>query len=262
MADSLSLEGRVALVTGSSKGLGAAMARAMAERGAHVVINSRSQESVDSKVDELGKAGHGASGIAFDVADTEAGAAAVTRVIDEQGRLDILVNNAGESVHTPMADYPIDVFRRHLDTHITGAFALSQAAARHMVERGSGRIINISSIFGGRFAVAGVPAYSAAKAGLEGLTRAMAAELGPQGVLCNAIAPGYFHTNIGGLMEEDKPLPDSVKEFYDYSVMHNPLGRWAKPAEIGELAVYLASDASSYVNGEIITIDGGITIHQ
>ncbi len=262
MTDSLSLEGKVALITGSSKGLGFAMAMAMAEHGAHVVINSRSQEAVDAKVADLTAAGHNASGIAFDVADTEAGAAAVGRTLNEQGRLDILVNNAGESVHTPTLDYSIELFRRHIDTHIVGAFALSQSALRHMVERGSGRIINISSIFGGRFAVAGVPAYSAAKAGLEGLTRALAAEFGPRGVLCNAIQPGYFHTNIGGLMEEDKPLPDMVKEFYEYSNQHNPLGRWAKPSEIGDLAVYLASDASSYVNGSIITIDGGITVLQ
>lgn len=262
MSDPLSLSGRVALVTGSSKGLGLAMARAMAGHGAHVVINSRARDAVDARVAELAAAGHGASGIAFDVADPDAGATAVARVIEEQGRLDILVNNAGESVHTPTLDYSIELFRRHLDTHIVGAFALSQAALRHMVERGSGRIINISSIFGARFAVAGVPAYAAAKAGLEGLTRALAAEFGPRGVLCNAIQPGYFHTNIGGLMEEDKPLPDTVKAFYEYSNQHNPLGRWAKPAEIGELAVYLASDASSYVNGSIVTIDGGITALQ
>ena len=262
MADSLSLDGKVALITGSSKGLGFAMAKAMAEHGAHVVINSRSQESVDDKVGELNSAGLSASGTAFDVADTEAGAAAVGRAIDDQGRLDILVNNAGESVHTPSLDYTIELFRQHLDTHITGAFALSQAALRHMVQRGSGRIINVTSILGGRFSVAGVPAYSAAKAGLEGLTRALAAEFGPQGILVNAIQPGYFHTNIGGLMEEDTPLPDNVKEFYEYSNLHNPLGRWAKPGEIGDLAVYLASDASSYVNGSVITIDGGITVLQ
>ena len=260
--DSLSLGGRVALITGSSKGLGFAMAKAMAEHGAHVVINSRSQEGVDYKVAELKGAGLGASGIPFDVADTEAGLAGVGRVIEEQGRLDILVNNAGASVHTPSLDYTIELFRHHLDTHITGAFALSQAALRHMVERGNGRIINITSIFGSRFAVAGVPAYSAAKAGLEGLTRALAAEFGPRGILVNAIQPGYFHTNIGGLMEEGKPLSDNVKEFYEYSNLHNPLGRWAKPGEIGALAVYLASDASSYVNGSVITIDGGITALQ
>ncbi len=262
MADSLSLEGRVAFITGASKGLGGAMATAMAEHGAHVVINSRSQEDVDAKVATLTAAGHGASGIAFDVADTEAGIAAIARVIDEQGRLDILVNNAGESVLGGFTEYSIDLFRQHLDTHVTGAFALSREAAIHMVERGSGRIINISSILGGRIAMAGGPAYAAAKAGLEGLTRAMAAELGPKGVLCNAIAPGYFHTNIGGFMKEDEPLPESTKDFYDFSVSHNPLGRWAKPAEIGDLAVYLASDASSYVNGSIITIDGGLTSMQ
>ena len=262
MGDALSLEGRVALITGSSKGLGLAMARAMAAHGAHVVINSRDREAVEARVGELAAAGHAASGIAFDVADTAAGQAAVERTIADQGRLDILVNNAGGSVHTPTLDYAIELFRRHIDTHLIGAFALSQAALRHMAARGSGRIINVSSIFGPRFAIAGVPAYAAAKAALEGLTRALAAEFGPRGVLCNAIQPGYFHTNIGGLMEEGKPLPDGVREFYDHSNRHNPLGRWAEPAEIGELAVYLASDASSYVNGSIVTIDGGITALQ
>ena len=262
MADSLSLDGRVAFITGGSKGLGGAMATTMADHGAHVVINSRGEDSVNAKVAELTQAVHGASGIAFDVADTEAGIAAIAGVIDEQGRLDVLVNNAGESVLGEFTEYSIDLFRQHLDVHVTGAFALSRESARHMVERGSGRIINISSVFGGRIAIGGVPAYAAAKAGLEGLTRAMAAELGPKGVLCNAIAPGYFHTNIGGMMDEHEPLPDSTKAFFDYSVSHNPLGRWARPTEIGELSVYLASDASSYVNGSVITIDGGLTTMQ
>jgi gluconate 5-dehydrogenase len=262
MADLFSLKGKVILVTGAARGLGFAMADAMAEYGAHVVLGGRSQETIDAKATQLTERGMSVSTLCFEVGDADACVDAVKQVIDDQGQLDVLVNNAGNAEYAPVTEYPTDMWQRLIDVHLTGGFVLSREAGRHMVERGKGTIISIGSIAGGKIAFPTIPAYAAAKAGLEGLTKQLAVELGPKGVTANCIAPGYFHTELGGSLTEGQAPPEAVRPFYRLVEEHTPLGRWAQPKEIAGLAVFLASDAASYMNGAIIYIDGGMSVMQ
>ena len=262
MADLFSLKDKVVLMTGGSRGLGFAMARGMAEHGAHVVLNGRQRQTVEAKANELSATGLAASALAFDVADSEACVAGVKSVIDQHGRLDVLVNNAGTAEYSAVTEYPTDMWQRLMDIHLTASFVLARESGRQMVAQGRGTIINISSVAGPAIALPTMPAYAAAKAGLTGLTRALAVELGPQGVTCNCIAPGYFHTELGGALTEGEPPPEPVRLFYDKVSEHTPLGRWGDPSEIAGIAVFLASDAASYVNGSILTIDGGMSVLQ
>jgi gluconate 5-dehydrogenase len=257
--DLFSLDGRVALVTGGSKGLGAAMAHAMAEFGAHVVLNGRSAERLNAKVEEFKAEGLKASACPFDVTDWDAATAAVNDLAKEHGHIDVLVNNAGMSTMKRIADLTKDEWFYEINIHLNAAYFLSREVAKPMTKQGKGSIINLTSIVGPIMASDRETPYAAGKGGLMGLTRGMAIELGPKGIRTNSIAPGYFHTELGGFLEEGKPPSAEMKPMYDAIEARVPLRRFADPTEIGGLAVYLASDASSFVNGALIVIDGGIS---
>ena len=251
MSKLFSLEGRVALVTGASRGLGWAIAEALAEHGAHVVLSSRDQAALEKRVAELEKCGHSAQARAFDATDRAAGAAAVAAVQAEHGRIDILVNNAGMVHRDTIAELADEDWDRVIETNLTAAFRLARDAARHMAARGHGRIINTASIMS-LVARPGVASYVASKGGLAALTRALAVEFGPRGVTSNAIAPGYIVSDMTANLHDDP-------EFDSFVRTRTPLGRWGEAREIGAVALFLASDASSYVNGHLLVADGGLT---
>jgi gluconate 5-dehydrogenase len=245
------LDGKVALITGSTRGLGAAMADAMIAAGAHVVVNGRREDAVMARVAELNLDGRAASGLAFDVADVDASVAAVDSVVERHGGIDILVNNAGVQHRAPLADFEQEAWLAVLDVNLNAPFALARAAARHMVAAGAGRIINIGSMLG-QIARPTVAAYVTSKAGIAGLTRALAVELGGHGVTVNAIAPGYVATEMNSALVENI-------EFNDMVVNRTPAGRWGRPTEIAAAAVFLAADEASYVNGQVLIVDGGMS---
>jgi gluconate 5-dehydrogenase len=247
-----SLSGKVALVTGSTRSLGWSMARGLARAGAHVVINGREAAATKARTEELAGAGLKASAAPFDVTDAAAVAEAMRAIERDHGRLDILVNNAGIIHRKPLPDVADDDWQRIIDVDLTACFRLSRLAAAAMRRQGGGRIIMIASILAlvGRAQVA---AYGAAKGGLVSLTRALAAELGPEGILCNAIAPGFFATDISEPLRRDPRFDGMVRG-------RTPLHRWGDPEELVGPAIFLASAASSYINGHVLTVDGGMTV--
>lgn len=252
MADLFSLDNKVALVTGSSRGLGFAMAEALAQHGATVVLNGRDADSVAGAVDKLKDAGLDAAARPFDVNDADATVANVKEVGDTFGRLDILVNNAGIQHRQPLTDWKDVDFQNVLSTNLTSCFRLSREAARIMLEQKHGRIISTGSV-AGILARPTIHGYIAAKAGLHGITRSLAAELGSHGITVNAIAPGYFATEMNTALLDNR-------EFTAWVEQRTPLGRWAQPEEIGGAVVFLASDAASYVNGHVLAVDGGLSV--
>ncbi len=252
MSTLFSLERRVALVTGASRGLGWAIAETLAEHGAHVVLSSRDQAALEKRAAELENRGHSAQAHAFDATDRAAGAAAVAAVQAEHGRIDILVNNAGMVHRDPIAELDDGDWDRVIETNLTSVMRLSRDAGRHMAARGHGRIINTASIMS-LVARPGVASYVASKGGLAALTRALAVEFGPNGVTSNAIAPGYIVSEMTAELHNDP-------EFDSFVRTRTPLGRWGEAREIGAVALFLASDASSYVNGHLLVADGGLTI--
>lgn len=244
------LTGRVALVTGASRGFGMEIAKLLAEAGALVVLNGRHVETLQTAADVVRK--HGLAEIAaFDVADIPAGIAAIEAITKTHGSLDILVNNAGMNIRKPLDEYKLDDWRQVLEVDLNAPFALAQAAGLGMAKRGYGRIINIGSVMSiwGR---ANIPAYAAAKHGILGMTKAFAAELGAKGVTSNAIAPGYFETELNVELMKNA-------EFVKYVTDRTPLRRWGKPEELAGAVLFLASPAGSYVNGHLLTVDGGMT---
>jgi gluconate 5-dehydrogenase len=246
------LSGRVILITGASRGIGLAMARACGAHGATVIVNGRDPLTLATVVAELGEAGIAAEAEDFDVTDEAAARAALDRVIGRHGRLWGLIANAGVQHRVPVLDFPTDDFRRVVETNLTACFSLGRDAARHMAAAGGGRIVNTVSMLG-PIARPTVPAYIAAKEGLRALTRAMAVELGSNGITVNAIAPGYVATEMNTALIENQ-------EFNAWVVGKTPLGRWADPAELGGAAVYLLSDAGSFVSGQILGVDGGMSV--
>lgn len=245
------LTGQVALVTGASRGIGFAIASALGRAGATVVLNARSAASLEAGAVALQATGVACETAPFDVADADAGAAAVAAIAARHGRLDVLVGNAGATGRAALGDWTVEAWDAILDTNLRSALFLAQAAAGPMRRQGSGRIVFTSSITGilGR---ATIHAYVASKAGLAGLTRSLAAELGPHGITCNCIAPGYVETDLSRPLMADPAFVQRVVE-------RTALKRWARPEEIAGVALMLASRAGSYVTGQQIAVDGGMT---
>jgi gluconate 5-dehydrogenase len=248
MHPNFDLTGRLALVTGSSRGLGWAIARGLAGAGARVLLHGRDTALLDARVTDLPNA---AGRLAFDVSDTAAMRNAFARITREFGRLDILVNNAGIIPRKPLLETTDEDWAAVIDSNLSAYFRLSREAARLMVPARRGRIIMISSMMGivARPTVSG---YVTAKAGLHGMVRALAVELAPHGVTVNALAPGFFPTDATDVLHKDA-------KFNDWIATRAPLGRWGDPDELAGPAVFLASDASSYVTGHILVADGGLT---
>lgn len=244
------LSGRTALITGSVRGIGFAFAQGLAEAGARVILNGRSEESLAAAVTRLTDLGHAAECSLFDVVD-EAAVAAAFAALDERGiAVDILINNAGIQFRKPMVDLALADWQRVIDTNLTGAFIVAREAARRMIARGGGgKIINIGSLTS-EAARATVAPYTAAKGGIKMLTRAMAAEWARFDIQANAIGPGYIATDMNAALLQDAAFDAWVKS-------SNPAQRWGQPEELTGTAVYLASSASNYVNGQIIYVDGG-----
>jgi gluconate 5-dehydrogenase len=245
------LRGRVAMVTGAGQGLGLEIAEALAVAGAHVVLNGRQAGRLDAAAERIRANGGIASPLPFDIADEDAVADAFERIGSAFSGLDILVSNVGVRHRFPLAEITTEDFYRVLEVNLVAAFHLAKAAVALMTPRGRGRIIMVTSIAGplGR---ANDAAYTAAKGGLAGFVRALAVEFGPQGITTNAIAPGYFATETNAAMVDDPEVEDFVKR-------RIPLQRWGEPREIAGAAVFLASDAASYVNGHVLTVDGGLS---
>jgi gluconate 5-dehydrogenase len=246
-----SLKGKVVLITGASRGLGLTMARALAEAGAHVAVNDIDPAALDLAISVLKSEGLSVEPVAFDVTDHSAARAAVVDLEKRRKRIDILVNNAGIVVRKRLWDASDADWDRVIATNLTSLHVLSKAVAEGMAARGFGRIINLASIMGviGR---AGVVSYIAAKHGVVGLTKALAAELGPRGITVNAIAPGYILTEINRSVIDDQ-------FFYSLVVDRTPQKRWGIPADLAGPVVFLASDAASFVNAHTLVIDGGIS---
>ncbi|CDZ59451.1 SDR family oxidoreductase [Neorhizobium galegae] len=252
--DRFSLNGRVALVTGSGRGLGLQMATALAEAGAHVVLSGRSGDMLEQAVASISNAGGKASAAAFDVADLDAGREVIAKLHADHGRLDILVNNVGARDRRPFAAFSDAEILNLIQTDLLSAIALSRNAADIMKAQGHGRLISVTSIIG-NIARSGDAIYPVAKQGLTGLVRSLAAEYGPFGVTSNAIAPGMFATETNAGISAD---PDMIA----FMRQRVPLQRWGKPEEIAGAALFLASDAGSFVNGHVLTVDGGMSIQM
>ena len=243
------LDGRVAVITGASRGLGAAAARALGGAGARVVLLGRHIESLREQQRSLEQSGAEAFPVVCDMAEPEEIGRAVVSARERFGRIDILINNAGIIRRSAATDYSLEDWNAVLETNLTGMFLISQIVGREMIERGSGKIINIASLlsFSGGM---NVIAYTASKSGVAGLTRGLSNEWARHGVNVNAIAPGYFHTDATAALQSDP-------ERYRALLARIPAGRWGEPDDLAGTILFLASAASDYVNGQIIGVDGG-----
>jgi gluconate 5-dehydrogenase len=245
------LTGRVALVTGSSQGIGLALARGLGQAGARVVLNGRDPAKLEDAAKVLRQGGIDVHVAAFDVTDPEASVAAVTRIEEDVGPIDILVNNAGIQRRAPFIDFPADIFREVQRTNVDGVFFVTQAVARGMVARRRGKIVNICSVMSelGRPTI--IP-YTTSKGAVKMMTRGLCAELGRHNIQVNGIGPGYIETELNAALTSDKAFSSWVEQ-------RTPAGRWGKVEELVGAAVFLSSRASDYVNGHILYVDGGMT---
>ncbi|WP_417207848.1 SDR family oxidoreductase [Antarctobacter sp.] len=251
MSDLFSLNTRRALITGSSQGIGLALARGLAQAGAEVVLNGRDTAKLAAAADTLRAEGATVHELTFDATDHEGVRRAVDGFEAAQGAIDILVNNAGMQHRTPLEDFPAEMFEKLLQTNVASVFHVGQACARHMIGRGRGKIINIASV---QTALArpGIAPYTTTKGAVGNLTKGMATDWARHGLQCNAIAPGYFDTPLNKALVEDP-------EFSAWLEKRTPAGRWGNVQELVGACVFLSSDASSFVNGHTLYVDGGIT---
>lgn len=241
------LSGRRALITGSSQGIGFALAQGLAQAGAKVVLNGRDGAKLAAAAAQIA----GAETLSFDATDHDAVRAAVDAYEAAGNPIDILVNNAGMQHRAPLEDFPADAFERLLQTNVASVFHVGQAVARHMIARGRGKIINIASV---QTALArpSIAPYTATKGAVGNLTKGMATDWAKHGLNCNAIAPGYFDTPLNAALVADPAFSAWLEK-------RTPAGRWGKVEELQGACIFLASDAASFVNGHILYVDGGIT---
>lgn len=242
------LVGKCALVTGASQGIGFALAQGLAGAGAEVVLNGRDQGRLDTAAARI----DGARTLAFDVTDHRAVREAVDGFEAGVGPIDILVNNAGIQHRAALEEFPAEAFEKLLQTNIASVFHVGQAVARHMIARGAGRIVNIASVQTA-LARAGIAPYTATKGAVGNLTKGMATDWARHGLNCNAIAPGYFDTPLNAALVADPA-------FNGWLIARTPQGRWGQIDELVGACIFLASPASSFVNGHILYVDGGITV--
>lgn len=242
------LTGKRALITGSSQGIGFALAQGLQAAGAEVVLNGRDAAKLATAAAQI----KGARALCFDATDHHAVRQAIDTFEAEIGPIDILVNNAGMQHRGPLQDFPADAFERLLQTNIASVFHAGQAVARHMITRGAGKIVNIASVQSA-LARKGIAPYTATKGAVANLTKGMATDWAQYGLQCNAIAPGYFDTPLNKALVDD---PD----FTAWLEARTPAGRWGKVEELVGACIFLSSDASSFVNGHVLYVDGGITV--
>lgn len=251
IADQFSLAGKHALVTGSSRGLGYAMAAALASAGAAIVLNARDTITLGAAAQDLAASGATVNAVAFDVTSRDSIDEAVTHIENEIGPIDILVNNAGMQFRSSLEAFPPERFDQVIATNLTSVFNVSQPVARHMIARGHGKIINICSLLSGLSRPSVAP-YAASKAAVANITRGMAVDWARHGLNVNGIAPGYFATELNeALLKDDK--------FNAWIETRTPMGRWGQPEELGGAVVFLASEAARFVNGHILYVDGAFT---
>jgi len=251
--DLFDLSGRVAIVTGGSRGLGEEMAEGLAEAGASLMICARREQWLAPTLDSFRGRGFKAEGLVCDVSDPNQVQAVVDKTMATYGKIDILINNAGIAWAAEPETMPLDKWQKVIDTNLTGTFLFSQAAGREMLKRRSGCIINIASIAGmvGSVSTSHWAGYAASKAGIVGLTRELASTWARRGIRVNAIAPGYFHSRLA-----DPAIVHAEPQIKATS----PIPRVGEPGELKGVAVFLAADASSYITGQTIVVDGGRTI--
>ncbi|MDQ0392224.1 glucose 1-dehydrogenase [Labrys monachus] len=248
---SFDLTGRNALVTGSSRGIGLALARGLAEAGANVILNGRDEAKLEQAAEALRAQGHAVDTAAFDVAAPEAVKAGIAAVEARHGGIGILINNAGIQHRTPFVDFTAEAFHKVQATNVDGVFFVAQAVARGMIERKAGKIINICSVMS-ELGRANIVPYTAAKGAVKMMTKALCAELARHNIQINGIGPGYIETELNvALMTDEK--------FSAWVEARTPAGRWGKVEELVGAAVFLSSPASDFVNGHILYVDGGLT---
>jgi len=242
-----SLIGKKALVTGSSKGIGASIAQALAHAGADIVLVGRTNESLEATKLAIVNIGRKVEIVLCDVSSAKAIKEAFVDIADL--KVDVLINNAGSISRAPAAEAQMEEWNRIIDTNLNSVFQISQACGRAMIAQGSGTIINIASLLSFQGGI-NVPAYTASKHGVAGVTKALANEWGSRGVTVNAIAPGYISTDNTAALRADADRNASI-------LARIPIGRWGNPDDIASVAVFLASPAARYINGEVLTVDGG-----
>jgi len=247
--DKFKLDGKIALVTGAAAGLGRAIAVALAEAGADIACHCRKAGDTDDTISAIEKLGRRAIAVAGDMADKETPKRVVADVLTEFGRIDILINNAGMIRRTPAVDYSGDDWVLVIEVNLSSVFRLSQAVGRHMIEQGSGKIVNIASLLSFQGGIT-VPAYTASKSGVAGVTKALANEWAKHNININAIAPGYVATNNTAALQADETRNRQILE-------RIPAGRWGNPDDLAGAAVFLSSAASDYLQGHILVVDGG-----
>jgi len=246
-----SLAGRTALITGSSQGIGYVLAEGMGAAGARIVLNGRDEAKLAAAAERLAEKGFATDLLPFDATDFEVARAAIDRYEAETGPIDILFNNAGMQHRSPLEEFPVEAFDRLMRTNVNSAFYVGQSVARHMIGRGTGRIINIASV---QTALArpGIAPYTASKGAVANLTKGMATDWARHGLNVNAIAPGYFDTPLNAALVADP-------EFTGWLAKRTPQGRWGQLPELIGAAIFLASEASTFVNGHTLYVDGAIT---